>query len=337
MANRLSSEHEVCILSLCGKGKEPYFHLDEKVRVEYLLERCVGVKKHFLKIFLALRRFSQSNPEFDILIDNDMGLVACTYLAFRHNKRLKTVSIEHTHFGACKTFSLAWFGKRLACRKSDAVVVLTKQDYEDYRKSVRKIRRLEHCYNLRDVTLIRDSYNPDSRKLMSCGRLTPQKGFDMLVEVAKQVFSKYPEWQWHIYGDGPEYGALKAKIREYGLEDQVILKGFSNTLLEQYSKYSLFVLTSRMEGMAVVLVEAQANRLPIVSFDCKNGPRELILDGENGYLIDCFDIEAMAEKIGDLLQDREKRIRFSQHSQELFSKLDPEIIADRWMNLLQSL
>jgi glycosyltransferase involved in cell wall biosynthesis len=72
--------------------------------------------------------------------------------------------------------------------------VLTKQDYEDYRKGVRKIRRLEQYYNLRDATLIRDSYDPDSRKIISCGRFVPQKGFDMLVEVARQVLPRYPEW-----------------------------------------------------------------------------------------------------------------------------------------------
>jgi glycosyltransferase involved in cell wall biosynthesis len=194
MANRLSSEHEVCILSLCGKGKEPYFPLDEKVRVEYLFEGRVGVKRHFLKVVRSIRGFSRSNPEYDILIDNEMGLIASTYLAFKHQKGLKTVSIEHTNFSACKMFSLAWFGKRIACRKSDAVVVLTKQDYEDYRKGVRKIRRLEQYYNLRDATLIRDSYDPDSRKIISCGRFVPQKGFDMLVEVARQVLPRYPEW-----------------------------------------------------------------------------------------------------------------------------------------------
>ncbi len=337
MANRLSAEHEICILSLCREGTKPYFPLDDKVRVEYLFEGHIRFRTHFLKHLLAARSFSKSNPGFDIMINNEMGLVPITYLAFRNQRQMKTVSIEHTNFSACKMFSLAWFGKRLACRKSDAVVVLTKRDYEDYRNGVKKIKRLEQVYNLHEETPSRDTYNPDSKKIMSCGRFVPQKGFDLLVEVAKLVLPRFPEWQWHIFGDGREYGRVEAKIEEYGLGDQLILKGFSNNLQEQYPKYSLYVLTSRMEGMAVVLIEAQANQMPIVSFDCKNGPRELILDGENGYLVDCFDLEAMAERIGEILADREKRIRFSSNSQQLFNKLDPEAIAECWRNLLQTI
>ena len=82
---------------------------------------------------------------------------------------------------------------------------------------------------------------------------------------------------------------------------------------------------------------AASNRLPIVSFDCKNGPRELIVDGENGYLVDCFDLEAMAERIGELMADREKRIRFSEQAQSQFAKLDPDRIVARWQDLFRSL
>ena len=125
------------------------------------------------------------------------------------------------------------------------------------------------------------------------------------------------------------------KDLEEGLEKNVILKGLTNHMEKCYQNHAMYVLTSYREGLPLVLIEAKANALPLVSFDVISGPREIISHGEDGILIPPYDTEKMAEEIYELLEKPEKRLRLSENSQnnlELFSK---ETILSQWKALIQ--
>lgn len=204
---------------------------------------------------------------------------------------------EHRNFSAGPKFRLEWFGKRYALRHWNGVICITKKDaiqYVDYVGSATKIHQI---YNLTDFSEVRKQYNFKSKKIISCGYLAHIKGFDLLVKVAKQVFEKHSDWVWDIYGEGTDRQKLQKLIEDYSLQNHVFLKGYASNINELYGKYSFFVLTSRAEGMGMVLIEAQKSGLPTVSFDIKCGPSDVISDGVNGYLIEPFNIGDMSEKI----------------------------------------
>jgi len=99
----------------------------------------------------------------------------------------------------------------------------------------------------------------------------------------------------------------------------------------------MFVLTSRAEGFGLVLTEAKKEGLPCVSFRCPAGPREIILDGINGYLLDCFDIEQMAEKINQLIENQDIRKKFSDNSMVGTEKFNIDKISEQWMELIEQI
>jgi glycosyltransferase involved in cell wall biosynthesis len=174
---------------------------------------------------------------------------------------------------------------------------------------------------------------------LSVGVVREIKGFDMLVDIAKIVFKKHPDWSWEIYGDQTSSYTVKIqeKINLYKLNKQLILKGLSQNIDAEYSKSAFIVMTSRMEGLPMVLLEAKAHNLPIVAFDIQTGPSDIVCDNQNGFLIEPYNIEKMAEKINLLIENDELRKQFSDNAVLDSEKFSPERIIEQWTSLLHNL
>lgn len=160
-----------------------------------------------------------------------------------------------------------------------------------------------------------------------------------MVKVAKLVFNKHPDWQWHIYGDGKAFYKNKIidLIKENGIEKHVILQGNHSYIYDLYQDYSFYVMTSRYEGLPMVLLEAKAKKLPIVSFDINSGPSDIVRDGIDGFLIKPFDCNAMADKICELIENPELRQKFSDNANNNLGKFNKNKIVKQWCELINSL
>ena len=227
-----------------------------------------------------------------------------------------------------------WLGRKLAVKYADKIVVLTKKDMELNKKRFHSEGKITQIYNPIELIKLNNDYDINSKKIVSSGRFTNQKGFDMLVDVAKIVFDKHPDWQWDIYGDGPEEDTVRRLIIEKGLENNVKLMGRTNKMNELYKEYAMYVMTSRFEGFAMVNIEAHLAGLPIVSFDCNCGPDEIIQDGVNGYLVDCFNIDKMAEKINLLIEKSDLRLKMSNSTMLDKEKLQIENVIKNWEEVI---
>ena len=113
--------------------------------------------------------------------------------------------------------------------------------------------------------------------------------------------------------------------------------GLVNDIYERYKDYAIYVLPSYREGLPLVLLEAKANRLPVVSFDCVTGPREIITDGVDGFLIDCYNKQTMANKILDLIESNDLRIKMSKNSYINLDKFSKEKILNQWIELIEGI
>ena len=156
----------------------------------------------------------------------------------------------------------------------------------------------------------------------------------MLVKVAKQVLPKHPDWEWHVYGTGEEFETISHKVQENNLCNQLILKGNVPEVYKKYSEYSILVLTSYREGLPLVLLEANALGIPMVSFNIITGPNEIIVDGDNGFLIEPYDCEKMAESINELIENEDMRLAQSQNTKKYNSKFSCETIFNEWRKIL---
>lgn len=331
IANELSKKYEVEIISLIKHAEKPFYNIGEKIKIISLFEReFQPIKLYYPYLIYKVKKLLR-NYKTDVFICAGMGDVALT--TFVRNKA-KYIAWEHFNAMQGNVGGIMWLGRILSARYADKIVVLTKKDMELNKKRFHSEEKIVQIYNPIEFVETNSNYDINSKKIVTCGRLTHQKGIDMLLQVAERVLNKHPDWQWHIYGDGPEEYSVRQLIIEKGLENNVILMGRTNKMNELYKEYAMYVMTSRFEGFAMVNIEAHLSKLPIVSFNCNCGPDEIIQDGINGYLIDCFDIDKMVEKINYLIENPDVRKNMSDNTFLDKEKLKMENIIKEWEKIL---
>ena len=177
----------------------------------------------------------------------------------------------------------------------------------------------------------------DTHKIISVGRLHEQKGYDLLIKSWGYVHSQHPNWEIHIYGNGALKETLTNNIQEHHLQECFFIHPPTPTIHEEYSKYSFYVMSSRYEGLPMVLLEAMSHGLPCVSFNCPYGPSEIIKNREDGLLIENGDINALAEGICYLIEHEEERKQMSKRAKENIQRYSPEHIMKQWNELFNNL
>lgn len=333
LANSLCDKYETHLISLCKIPEDHSYEVDEKVKVHTLGMSLDIRARHSLVVAGEIKKFLKNNKIDVLFVAGSLPIpLICAIKPFVNTK---VVFCDHENLFGRDRKSI--FFRRLACRISDKVVVLTKQTLNDYKDKFNiKDEKISQIYNFIDCDKF-ENCDLNSKKIISVGRISSEKGFDMAVDVAKDVFSKHPDWQWHVYGDGPDMDEIKSKIKEYNLEDNFIMKGADGSVRDKYKDYSICVLPSYREGFAVVLLEAKINSLPVVSFDCNSGPREIINSEIDGYLIPCYNKKNMAEKICNLIEDFDLRKSFSSHAKDNLEKFGKNKIINQWVDLIEGL
>lgn len=219
-----------------------------------------------------------------------------------------------------------------AIRHFDALVVLTEKEVLKWKKIKPAIVIPNFC----DFTPSKTSTCKE-KHVISVGRLEEQKGYDMLIKAWSLVSLNNPEWKLSIYGEGVLLNKLIEMTHIFGVGDSIQFKKPVKNIIDKYLESSIYVLSSRFEGFGLVLIEAMACGLPVISFDCPEGPSEIINDGSNGFLVQNGNIELLAEKINFLIKDEELRIKMGDNARIDVLRYSPDIIMKKWINLFESL
>ena len=220
--------------------------------------------------------------------------------------------------------------------KLDMVTTLTDGSAGDYRKLLGNAVRIEAVPNAAVNAALHHS-PLDAAIVVSAGRLIGRKGFDRLLRVWRRVVGAHPGWRLRIFGRGPDRPALVRLAAELGIGDSVDFAGQTAQLGAELAAASVYAMASRREGMPMVLLEAMAAGLPVVAYDCPTGPRELIDDGVNGYLVRDGDEEAMARALGTLIADEALRRACGAAALATAGRYQLSAIGARWEGLLQEL
>jgi glycosyltransferase involved in cell wall biosynthesis len=249
-------------------------------------------------------------------------------------RRLAAVGMEHMHLTAHPPRLIAAI--RRAYPRLAALVVLTEADRRDYAALLGAVPRIERIPN----AVPRHDGPParlEGTRVLAAGRLTPQKGFDRLVPAFARVAAVHPEWTLRICGGGPERAALRRLVAQHALGGRVELPGPVPDVPAEMTGASLFVLSSRHEGLPMVLLEAMDKGLPVVSFDCPTGPRELIEDRRNGLLVAPGDVEGLARAMLELIEDAGLRRRCADGARATARAYALGEVGPRWDRLLAEL
>lgn len=325
LANLFSDDlnFEVAIINRDTEFNDAAYHISDNVNV-------VKAAGNFFDFYNQSQSYIKSFKP-DILVFHNMGKLSLLLSLLRKNGA-KSVSLEHVAFDIrphwVKVFS------KILYRNIDGVVVLTDHDKESYHFFKKKLTKICNIspYSI-DQNLV---YNPNCFDIISIGRLTYQKNFSSLLDAWKLISDNNPKWKLKIYGTGEDQSLLTNKIIDEKLSNVSLLGAVSN-VDQIYKKSAFFVMSSRFEGLPMVLIEAQTFGLPIISYDCPHGPAEVIKHGLNGLLVENQNYELLANAIQELINNECKRISLSSQAIQDAERYSVESVLSVWKNFLASL
>lgn len=337
LANALHREksYDICFMSLTEQQKVPFYPLHPEINRYRLGEKWINPGPGYLPKIGKLRKFLKEK-QIDIIIDIDIVL---DVLSIPASRGLKTKVVSWEHFTADFELSVLYRKMilRYSVKRSDYVVVLTDGDLEEYRKRLGRKNAIYRIYNPVAFKLTKETESEKEKIILSVGRLAPEKGIEYIKKVSIQILERYPEWKWILLGEGIERKGLEEFILENNLQNRLILKGNVENVDEYLQQASIFVVTSKYEGLGLSMLEAREMKVPCVSFDVKMGPRELIHNEVDGYLVKAFDCDEMTQKIERLINNPELRSQFAEKAYVCMDKFRLEKIVKQWKEILESL
>ena len=333
IASALAAYHTIHILSL-NNSDESFFPHSNKVKIYHLLSNaeCRLYSGHPKLLILKMKSFFLWH-KYDIVIDTFLMNCNLTLPA------LKGFSTKHVVWS---NFSYEYFRQveheQKALRKvkeaGSDLIVLTQGDLNEFiTKENFNPSKIHQLYN--QLTFEMTDYTVhSSRKILSVGRFASEKGFDMLIKSWKIVEQKIPDWTFEIWGDtGKDTGDVYSTF-DVVKPERLTLHPATKNIREKYKEASIYVMSSRHEGFPLVLLESLAYSLPIISFDCPNGPREIVIDGYNGRLVEPNNIESLAEAMMELIKDDCLRTQMSNNSYIRSKEFCVEKIVQEWNRLI---
>ncbi|MGP4098540.1 glycosyltransferase family 4 protein [Nonomuraea sp. KM90] len=217
----------------------------------------------------------------------------------------------------------------------DAITVLTRTNRLEYQRLLPRTPIVQIPNAVHKVEQERSQQaNP---VVIAAGRLVPQKGFDLLVQAFAQVVPEHPEWRLRIFGTGPRRGQLAGLVEQYGLGEHVSLPGRTDRLEWELTDASVYALSSRFEGLPMVMIEAMTHALPVVAFDCPTGPGDVLTDGVDGVLVPPRDVDALAAALNRVIADRDLRVRMGRAAARASRAYGPEQVMPLWEDLFSEL
>lgn len=173
----------------------------------------------------------------------------------------------------------------------------------------------------------------ENKKIIAVGRYSYQKGFDRLISAWSKVCHEVDDWKLHLVGDGELRESLQQQINKLKLSKSVVLGKAETDMLSVYQSSSILAMSSHYEGLPMVLLEAQAVGLPIVSFACKCGPKDVVEDGVDGFLVEEGDVDALANRLLMLMKDEKLRKRMGAMAFSRSERYTEERIMKQWLDL----
>lgn len=326
--------YQIHMLSLqCGD--KPFFELADGIHVSQLFTTMGRGMLRLPHAIVKLRRYLQQH-QIDILIDVE-SMLALYALPAVLGLNVRHICWEHFNYNVDLGKASRRLARKLAARFADDVVTLTERDKHLWLANTTCKANITAIPN--PVTIdLPSQINPHKEKLfLAVGRLTYQKGFDLLLQAWAQVAPLHPDWRLRIVGDGEDKAMLEQLRSELNIEASTELVPKTNNIAAHYQEAAFFVMSSRFEGFGLVLVEAQAYGLPVISFDCDVGPAEIIIDNKTGWLCQPNNISELHNYITSaikLFYFENDYYKLSNASITTIARFHPSLIIDKWQNIL---
>lgn len=341
---------EVVIVTTDQQGLPPFFSPDKRIRC---IDLCINYEEnngksllnkllHYpLKQWKHKKRLTQilmqERPDITIsMFNNDAGFITdikdgSKKILEIHFSKLKR--LQYNRKGWWRLVDV-WRTKQdeKIARRFDRFVVLTEEDKANW-------GNMDNICVIPNASTFQNAQTSPLTvpKVIAIGRYDYQKGFDRLIMAWKKVIETVSGWHLDIIGDGSKRQELQSLIQQLGMEKHISLIKPTSNIDSTYLHASILALTSHYEGLPMVLIEAQSFGLPIVAFNCKCGPMDVVTDGVDGFLVPEGDIEAFADRLLVLMQDRVLRKNMGRRAKSASSRYEEVFIMKQWMKLFHTI
>lgn len=322
--------HQVSLLTL-QSGAADFYTVPENVkRIKVYLTPFdrLGLWGGFKRLLRLRHKLRQTKP--DVVI-SFMALSVCMACRLA---RLSFIFADHLDIRKPPSFKWRLL-RNWTLSGACATVVLSERDKNFVEKNYPRWKPAliyNPAFPAEEKERPRPSFLGTKRNVIAVGRLTKQKGFDILLRSWKRIAEKFPQWQLCIIGQGDEEAHLRRLIWDYYLQDCVQLIKPVQDIVAVYQHADLYVMSSRAEGFPMVLLEAMSYGLPVVSFQC-NGPDVIVRDSVDGFLVPSEDEDALAEKLQLLMSDGNKRNTFAERAPEVVERFSDKRFLDAYEEL----
>jgi glycosyltransferase involved in cell wall biosynthesis len=333
---------EITLITLTTDDS-PAYTLHPAIRLRQL--RVLGGKSRniFHKVLRLWRTvwtlrsaIGDSRPDLIVSVMDVANVL--TLFAARRGKR-PVIIMEQTHPDYHR---IGWIWetlRRLIYRSAGMLVCPSTQIMEVFRQKT----RAHACVIPNPVDLprlqqrIAGSPPGGRRSIIGMGRLAPEKGFDLLLEAFSRIAASHPDWSLRIMGEGPLHEKLQAQSQALGIASRVEWMGWQQDPSSVLRAADLFVFSSHFEGFGNALCEAMACGLPVISFDCPSGPREIIRHQVDGLLVPPDDVTALAAAMDRLMSDPQERMRLAARAPEVVERFGLTRVLGLWDHLFAGL
>ncbi len=349
----VANGYDITIVSLNNTDKNPYYSLDPRVKIVPFKLKYEGLVYHkplWQRFFYAIYDMLSYRCQMKEFIEkNNPDIIVTTHRlpTFLFPTLNHAIKIQELH-------SSFYMYKRLRPNKMFSLRTLLHKFYELRDRFFISFFDASSCLTKKDWILrgrhkqMQVIYNPthfnsnhtsklDIKNVLFIGRLSEEKDIKSLLDIWSNVIGQVPDWHLNIVGDGPLRTELEEHILNLGLTSSVSLLGEQKDIEGYYLNSSIYVMTSRFEGLPTVLIEAQYFGIPCISYDCPCGPSDIITDGKDGFLVAPNDKDTFAQRLIQLMQDKDLRKQMGLNAKRASERFDVDTIMPQWENLFTKL
>ncbi|MBV6879078.1 glycosyltransferase family 4 protein [Epilithonimonas ginsengisoli] len=326
--------YEVSILVLNDSDKAPFYNFSSRIRF-YSIEVGGNPIGYVLSYKNGIQRvINEIKPNIISVCDDGLkGFFIPQFVRTkakiiyeRHVSKLAETNSNQSILQKAST-RIKWLLMEMLGKKFDSFVVLT----EGNKKEWGSLRNIEVVPNPLSFYPEMSSHL-DNKKVICVGKISFQKGQDLLLKAWKNITQQFPDWTLELYGK-----ENRNFLDTSTLPENVSWYPPAKNIKEKYLASSIYVMSSRFEGFGMVLIEAMACGVPCISFNCNYGPSDIISDGIDGFLVQKENVDELSRKIEYLIENREKRIEFGKSAKQNVKRFSPQMIVEQWNNLFKNL
>lgn len=344
---------EVVIVTTDQRGRMPYYPIDSKIKcvdldINYDHE---GNLSYIGKVFQRRRNLKLHKERLAKLLKQENADITIStfgneysFLYKLADRSKKVIEIHSCRWFRLRGYNKNWLfylskkyltylDKKYVC-KYDAFICLTHEDKKHWGDSLSNIYVIPNFIENNSADI---HYNVNGKQAIAVGRLSYEKGYDRLIAAWAIVSAGHNDWTLNIFGDGPLRDELSEMIAKLGLGNSVRICKPVKDIFKEYAQSAFLILTSRYEGLPMVLLEAMSVGIPVVSFDFECGPKDLIINDANGCLVPDGDIGLLANCITRLIDNAELRQSMGQAAYQTSLSYNKSAIMQKWVTLFKSL